>query len=93
MAYVARFHAGRISSFQLLCRRISRISRSSQSSLSRSFHWNLWSTGHEIEARALLAWSTSFRIFILSDRFAAEADGNRFRSLAAFEICLDVEWE
>lgn len=37
---------------------------------------------HEIEACALLACSTSFGIFILSDRFAAERDGNRFSSSA-----------
>lgn len=37
---------------------------------------------HEIEACALLACSTSFGIFILSDRFAAEGDGDRFSSSA-----------
>lgn len=36
---------------------------------------------HEIEACALLACSTSFGIFILSDRFV-EGDGNRFSSSA-----------
>lgn len=77
------FPRGRISSFQLLCRRILRIGQGTVVAVVVSLVSLESLVGrHEIEACALLACSTSFGIFILSDRFAAEGDGNRFSSSA-----------